>query len=277
MSEFFRRHTVGIVGASLLLLSLFLMSASLRHRELASGGASILSAVLSPFERLYEGGLKGVRGVWSRYLYLIAVEDERRDLANRLKALEAQNSQYVELKTENDRLRTLLNYQETKKVKGITATVTSRDASNWAESISVDRGESDGIKVGQAVVDGNAVVGQVIATSGSSAKIQLLTDNVSSIDALVQTSRAQGTIEGSLQPLVNLKYVSRESVVNIGDRVIASGLDGVYPKGALVGVVIRVERDSSGMFQSIDIEPSADVRRLETVLILSEVGKDGVE
>lgn len=270
MYDFFRRYSLSITSFSLLVLSCVLMSFSVRNRELASSGASIISAALAPFERLYQGGLQSIRGSWNRYVYLISVEDERRELAARLKALEAQNSQAVELQSENDRLRALLNYRESNSVAGVAATVISRDPSNWAQSITVDRGSENGITVGSPVVDGNAIVGQVVAVSQRSAKIQLLTDNISSIDALVQSSRARGAAEGTLEHILNLRYVQREDVVNIGDRVIASGLDGVFPKGGLVGVVTKVERDTSGMFQSIEVEPSVDVSRLENVLILSK-------
>jgi rod shape-determining protein MreC len=269
MTEFLRRYSLSLTTVLLLMLSMFMTGLSVRDRRLASSGAAVVGELLAPFERLYLGTVQGARGIWNNYLYLVGVEEERRQLAERVKVLESQNSQFIELKSENERLRRLLGYLQETGAQGVAARVTSRDASNWAQAITVDRGEQHGVRVGNSVVDGNAIVGQVIAVSSSSAKIQLLTDNTSAIDSLVQNSRAQGTAEGMLGRNLRLKYVQRESPVVIGDRVIASGLDGIYPKGALVGVVTRVERNSVGMFQVIELEPSADVLRLENVLILT--------
>ncbi len=268
MSEFFRRHSLSLSSAFLLVISCILMGASVHNRSLAASGPTVIAEVLSPFDRVYQGGLQSVRSVWNHYVYLIGVEEERNQMAARLKALESQNSQFNELESENARLKALLNYAEQNKVTGVAATVISRDPSNWAQSITIDRGDGDGVRPGQPVVDGNGIVGQVVGTSRRSAKVQLLTDNVSAIDALVQSSRAEGSAEGTLSKVLKLRYVQRESVVNVGDRVIASGLDGVFPKGALVGVVTRVERDTGGMFQLVDVEPSVDVSRLENVLVL---------
>jgi len=230
----------------------------------------MISAILNPFNSLYNGAISSITGSWQKYVYLIGVEEEREQLAARLKALEAQNSQLVELVSENARLLSLLNYRNELKAEGVLARVKSRDPSNWARTIVLNRGSNDGVREGQAVIDGNALVGQVIAVSSSTAKVLLLTDNVSAVDVIVQSSRAQGVVEGNLTAAMKLKYVLREQPIKIGDRIIASGLDGIFPKGALVGVVSRVMADSSGMFQSVEIEPSTDLTRLEDVLVLTK-------
>jgi rod shape-determining protein MreC len=270
MQEFVKRNSLFLSCALLVFLSLGLMSASVHNRQLASTGAGVVSWILSPVDSFYKGILSSVRGSWERYIYLVGVEDERDQLANRLKALESQNSQLIELSNENQRLRLLLNYREELKSDGILARVVSRDPSNWAESVTVDRGTNDGVKEGQAVVDGNALVGQVIAVSTSSAKVLLITDNVSSVDVIVQSSRAQGIIEGNLTENLRLKYLLREQSVKMGDRIIASGLDGIFPKGALVGIVSKVKDDPNGMFQNLEVEPSTDMSRLENVLIITK-------
>jgi len=270
MQDFFRRHSLFLTCGFLLAFSLVLMSASISNRKFASSGAGVLSWILSPMDSLYKGILSSVRGSWERYIYLIGVEEERNQLANRLKALESQNSQFVELSSENARLRALLNYREELKSEGILARVVSRDPSNWAESVTVDRGSNDGIREGQAVVDGNALVGQIISVSSNSAKVLLITDNISSVDVIVQSSRAQGIVEGNLTEALKLKYLLREQSVKIGDRIIASGLDEIFPKGALIGIVSKVTEEANGMFQNVEIEPSADMSRLENILILTK-------
>ncbi|MCC6953479.1 MAG: rod shape-determining protein MreC, partial [Deltaproteobacteria bacterium] len=154
------------------------------------------------------------------------------------------------------------------KLTGVAARVIGRDPSNWAHTVTIDRGSHDGLRIGLPVVDGNAVVGQIVAVSRSSSQVLLLSDNSSAIDAIVQKSRAQGTVEGALGKKLYLRNVLREQEVLPGDRVIASGLDGVFPKGTLIGVVTRVDPAPNGVFQNVELEPSTDLVRLESVLVL---------
>jgi len=270
MQDFFRRHSLFLSCGFLIAFSLVLMSASVSNRKFAASGSSVLSWILSPVDALYKGILSSVKGSWERYIYLVGVEDERGQLANRLKALEAQNSQFIELSSENARLRSLLNYREELKTDGILARVVSRDPSNWAQSVTLDRGSNDGVVEGQAVIDGNALVGQIISVSSSSAKVLLLTDNISSVDSIVQSSRAQGIVVGNLTEALRLKYLLREQSVKVGDRIIASGLDQIFPKGALIGIVSKIKDDPNGMFQNVEVEPSVDMSRLENVLIITK-------
>jgi rod shape-determining protein MreC len=273
MQDFFRRHSLFLSCSFLIVFSIVLMSVSVSNRQFASSGAGVVSWVLSPVNSLYKGILSSIRGSWEHYIYLLGVEDERDQLATRLKALESQNSQFIELSSENSRLKALLNYKDELKSDGISATVVSRDPSNWAQSVTVDRGSNDGVKEGQSVVDGNALVGQIISVSTTSAKVLLITDNISSVDVIVQSSRAQGIVEGNLTEALKLKYLLREQSVKIGDRIIASGLDEIFPKGALIGIVSKIKDDPNGMFQNVEVEPSADMSRLENILILRNVAK----
>jgi len=101
--------------------------------------------------------------------------------------------------------------------------------------------------------------------------VLLLTDNSSAVDAIVQSSRASGIAEGGVESdVLRLRYVEKlaEAQVHAGDRVIASGIDGVFPKGTLIGVVHKVNPTAPGLFQYIEIKPSADLQRLENVLII---------
>ena len=206
--------------------------------------------------------------IGNHYIYLVNVAGERSELASRIKALEAQNSRLIEFESENGRLRTLLNFQEETGLSGVAATVIGRDPSNWIRTITIDRGELDGVRPGLPVVDGHAIVGQTTVVSERSAKVLLLTDSRSAIDAIVQSSRSPGIIEGTSFDLLRLRYVLREHEVKVGDRVVASGLDGVYPKGALIGVVTAVSSKPDNIFHAVDVQPSVDVSRMENLLVV---------
>lgn len=280
MSEFLRRHSLLITSVVLVALCCQLMSTSIKNPSFPRLGGRFVLALLAPAQKFHHEALSSVNHAWDRYVALQNIEVERDELVERVKNLEAENSRLTEYRSENDRLRVLLDYRTSTNSTGLNATVVSaprqelsasvigQEASNWARTVTLDRGSKDGLREGLPVVDGNAVVGQIIAVSASSSKVLLLIDNTSAIDAIVQTSRAQGTVEGMLEEKLRLLYVLREYEINVGDRVIASGLDGIFPKGTLIGVVTRVEKGKSGLFQDIELEPSADLRRLENVFVV---------
>lgn len=270
-SDFFARHAVLLVSLFFLLLSLQLMSYSSRNPEVARSGARVIDAALVPFEKGYHEVSESTKYLWTHYVWLLDVEEERNSLLDRVKELEAFNSRLMEHQRENDRLRQILEFSDSTSHEGVVATVVGRDPSNWIQTITINKGSEHGIGSGMAVVDGNAVVGQVTMVAPRSAKVLLLTDSTSAIDAIVQSSRAKGIAEGGLRGgLLRLRYVERlqEVPVRAGDRVISSGLDGVYPKGTLIGVVHRTDESKGGLFQFIEVAPSADLRRLENVLVI---------
>lgn len=273
MSDFLRRHVVFILWLALFVFSAQLTAESADNPEIARVGGRIIVFLLAPGERMYHKMLQGSRSMWSRYVWLLGVESERDELQLQVKELEARNSRLVEYKIENERLRKLLDFRDRMGFREVVAgDVIGRDASNWTRTITIDRGSADGLRSGMPVVDGNAVVGQTTVVSKHSSRVLLLTDSSSAIDAIVQSSRAAGILEGQLGvDTLRLRYVLRlkEYAVKPGDRVICSGLDGVFPKGALIGVVNKVDQGSSGLFQDIEVIPSVDVRRLESVLVLT--------
>jgi rod shape-determining protein MreC len=269
MPEFVRRHSLFITSLFLLVVSSQLMTTSVKDRRLPSSGSALLLSLLSPIEKLHSEALQTVSAVWSRYLALVEVGQERDALAQRIKALESRETVVRELEAENNRLRELLDFRTKRGNQGVVASVVGRDPSNWAKTMTVDKGLGDGVRVGMAVVDGNAVVGQVIVVTTSSARVLLLTDNASAIDTVVQGSRARGIAEGTLQKKLRLRYVGKEYGVQVGERVIASGLDGVFPKGVLVGTVSAVDASSAGLFQRVELDPAVDPNLLETVMIVN--------
>jgi rod shape-determining protein MreC len=121
-----------------------------------------------------------------------------------------------------------------------------------------------------AVVSVQGIVGQVMESSRGFSRVLLITDPNNSVAALDQRSRARGIVEGNGHQLCRLKYLHRSEDVEPGDLVLASGLDGVYPKGVLIGTVLKAETKDPELFQRVTVKPSVDFRRLEEVLVLCE-------
>lgn len=264
-----------VLGTSLGLfcLSLFITAYSVRNPGIAGAGSALVSQLLSPPQRVIRGLSASVASFWSHYVALIDTAAENDDLKIRLTALETDNFRLREVQQENNRLRDLLKVTEEHKLKGMVAQVIGYDASNWVQGITVDRGETDGLKPGMAVLAGTGLVGQVISVTDSSARVLLLSDHVSGVDVIVQGSRVRGVVGGSGRVDTDLeldcRYVAREDEINVGERLITSGVDGIFPPGILVGVVRSVDKRGNGLFQSVAVEPAVSFRKLEEVLIVT--------
>jgi rod shape-determining protein MreC len=131
----------------------------------------------------------------------------------------------------------------------------------------VDRGRRDGVRVDLPVVTWGGAVGRVVAASASQAKIRLLNDASSGVAGVVQRSRAQGMVLGGAETALDMVYVPRYSDVMHGDRVVTSGLDGIFPRGFGIGRVNAISEEPDGT-QTIHLEPELDYAALEEVLIL---------
>ena len=114
----------------------------------------------------------------------------------------------------------------------------------------------------------HARVGLVVEVGGHSAKVMLITDPNSAVDAVLQKSRARAIIKGGTSGYCVLHYVLRKNTVEIGDSVISSGMDGVFPKGLPIGQVLEIDNKESGIFQEVSVMPFVDFERLEEVLII---------
>lgn len=263
---------VGLASFALFCFSLFLTAYGAKNPEINHLGAALVSEILRPFQSGVQSVFKSASSFLDEYVVLTRVKDENIKLEKRLKALEDENFKLREIQKENERLASLLNFVEKERLVGLGARIIGYDPSNWVESVTVDKGSSHGISNGMAVVDGIGVVGKIVETGISTSRLLLLSDNVSGIDAIIQDSRARGVVTGKGGGKCRLEYVSRDYEVKVGDTVITSGMDGIFPKGLLIGVVSFIDRDTGSLFQEMDVTPSVELSRLEYVFIVSKTG-----
>lgn len=261
----------GKIAASsfvLFCLALFLSAYTAKEPSLAQVGYTVVSTVLSPIVKLNDYLSSSVSGLWRNYIDLIDLRQEADILEKRLDVLEAENSRLIEFENENQRLKSLLSILSENKLNGIGARVIGYDPASWVKSVTIDRGSKDGIQVGMAVLQGRGVVGQVTKVGLNSAQVLLITDHASGVDVLIQGSRARGIVEGSGGRLCRIQYVLKEDQVEVGDRIITSGVDGVFPKGLLVGIVSAFERGEA-QFLKVEVKPTVDFDQLEEVVVVS--------
>jgi rod shape-determining protein MreC len=206
---------------------------------------------------------------------LAGYKSENEKLRKRIQQLEIERNQLLEAEATNQRLQQLLEFRSRLPSGSVTASVIADSASSWFKSCLLDKGSADGVRKGMAVVTPLGVVGQVVGVTGRTAKVLLLTDANSGVDVLVQRTRARGIVSGSLDNGTTLKYVKRSEDIQEGDRLVTSGLDGIFPKGIIVGTVIKVRKQTLGLFQYIEIMPAVSLTRTEEVLIVRADANQG--
>ena len=263
------RSKVAIVSFVLLCGSLLLTAYSARNPWFARVGATAVSELVSPLYSGVDSVVDGSGSIWDRYFILVGVAEKNRMLVAQVERLEADKAAFDEQLKENQRLRDLLELGSVIELKGIAASVIANEPTGWVRAIVVNKGSAHGVLDGMPVVHPRGVVGQVVSVSPNYSRILLMTDHVSGVDAIVQDNRARGVVEGSGSSSCVLNYVAKESPVRVGDVVVTSGMDGVFPKGVVVGSITQIGVENGTLLQNIIVRPAVDFARLEEVLIVT--------
>ena len=269
MLEFLRRNQVLLSSGVFLLLSFLLLSANRSGTRRYDPLGAVFLEAMRPMQSVTVQTTGSVSNLWSRYLALVSVSAENERLKARVRALESERRHDAEIELENHRLARLLGFREDVPSEGVTARVIGRDASGLFQTLALDRGETDGIKPGMAVVCADGVVGRIAQTSWHASRVLLISDHNSGVDALVQRTRARGIVEGALSGACSMKYIKRGDEVDIDDVVVTSGLDGIFPKGIRIGHVSGVTKKDVGLFQVADVTPAVEFSKLEEVMVLT--------
>ena len=193
---------------------------------------------------------------------------ENRRLRTQLAADARDRVQLEELNQEVVRLRRLLRLKESADRPAIAARVIGRDATPWFRTLLIDQGRRGGIAEGAAVVVESGYVGQVYDVGQTGARVLLPTDPRFRVGALVQRTRAQGMAMGTASGRCYLAYLTGAEVVQVGDLIVTSGIGGRHPKGLVIGTVVRIERDPSGLYWQAPLKLSVDQSALEEILCL---------
>lgn len=261
-----------------------------RHRSLALLAAVVLSQVLllalqikrerqvrlirvwavttiSPFQRAGAWAIDRVQGGWSSYIGLRRAHRENQAFRAELERLQLRNSQLESRAAEADRLAALLGFREGHaQVPMLAARVIGSSADPASRTVYINRGEKDGVRKNMGVITPEGVVGKVLEIYSRTAQVLLLTDKEGGVGALLAGSRTQSPVGGVGEPQLVMKYVSNDEQVAIGERVLTSGQDRIFPKDLPVGTV--VEAKPGNTFKVIRIRPAAHLDRLEEVLVL---------
>ena len=224
-------------------------------------------SAVSPVERSGAWGIGKVRDAWRHYFALSDAARENEELRRENGQLKLEVMQLQGKSAEADRLAALLNFKQKQgKVPMIVARVIGSSADANSNVIYLDQGQRDGIRKNMGVITPEGVVGKIIESFRDTSQVLLLTDRDSGVGAMIADSRIQSPVGGSGEPLLNMKYVGNDDEVSVGQRVVTSGMDRIFPKDLPVGTITQVK--AGGQYKQIRVRPSANLEKLEEVIVL---------
>jgi len=268
MLEFLRRNRLLATAALFLVLAAGMILRTGTSHERDDELGRIFLELMAPLERAGTFASRTVADAWERASGLLRARDEAEALRARVRQLEQDTARLAEIEAENARLRTLLDFRRTLGGTLLTTRVIGHDAAGLSRTLVVDQGSAAGIAKGAAVLAPEGIVGQVFQVSPHAARVLLVSDHNSGVDAVVQRTRGRGIVEGTADGRCGLKFVKRTEDLQVGDLVVSSGLDGIFPRGLPIGHIQAVDKQGQGLFQYAQIDPAVDVERLEEVLVM---------
>lgn len=232
-------------------------------------GSRIVLELTLPLQQMVTLPVGKLRALWQSYVDLVGVAEENAELRSRISRLTEENVQYREAVVSARRFDELDDLRRRLDLRMVPANVAAQDLSAWFRSIMIDQGANAGIRPGMPVMaEGGGVVGVVAGVAREAAKVLLVIDSQSHVDAYVQRSRARGSVAGGGDRACNFNYALRDADVHVGDLLLTSGLGAVYPKGLVVGRISSIERRPYGLFQRAEVEPAVNFRQLEEVFVI---------
>jgi len=269
MLEFLRRNRLLATAALFLVVAAALVvrtgTTPSRWRDDRLG--QLFLEVMAPLQRVGMVASRTVSDGWHGAADLWRAREEAEALRARVVELERDTARLADVELENGRLRDLLAFRETLTGELLTARVIGHDPAALSRTITIGQGSAAGVAQGAAVLAPGGLVGQVILVSPHAARVLLITDHNSGVDAVVQRTRGRGIVEGSADGRCSLRFVKRTEDLQVGDLVVSSGLEGIFPRGLPVGRIGAVDKQGQGLFQYAQVDPTVDVDALEEVLV----------
>ena len=207
-------------------------------------------------------------GFFSGIFKLASLQKDNANLKDNLNKLQAQVAQLSEDKKENDRLKALLKFTTENDFSYIPSSVVAYDPSNIRGSITIDKGKSDGLKNGMAVISDGFLIGRLAGVDSKTSRVQLITDPASSIPVVLQNADTSGIANGQIGFGLSLQKVPQGERLNVGDTVVSSGLGGDIPKGLIIGTVENTQKQDNTLFITADIRPSPDLSNLSRLIVI---------
>ena len=259
-----------IVLVALLIVSLVLATVYAREGEtgpihsvqhMFTGNSAVVSSAGARVGSATESASDSVTDLTANEASLTALREQNQKLRQML-------SDSEEYRQEVERLQGLLDMKQVSGVTGPVAHIIGRSANAWDQSITIDLGSEDGVEAGMTIMGASGVIGQVSQTSENTSTVRLLTDPNSGAAVMIQSSRANGIVRGSINGLLYLEDLDEGVVPEVGDVIITSGLGGSYERGLIVGAVVNVNMATSTTAGTVIVSPNDSAAMLEEVIVV---------
>lgn len=261
------RHKSLVLLAGVILLQVLLLAVQIKRDSQGRLIRSWTVGAVSPFERVGSYGFGWFRDAWRNYFALRNTRKDNEDLRRENDALKLRIAQLEGKAAESDRLAALLHFRQSQAdVPMVAARVIGASPGTASLTIELDRGERDGIRRNMGVITPDGVVGKIIEAYPNTSQVLLLTDKESGLGAKFADSGIQHPVGGMGEPMLFMKYVPNDDEVNVGARVVTSGMDRIFPRDLPVGTIAEIK--AGNPFKLIRIKPAANLQRLEEVLVL---------
>ena len=265
------RPRTGYLFGGVMIFHLILISAQVQSKA----GVPILNdvtfGVFSRVQGSVAAVIRGVAGTWHNYVGLRGAQTENESLRKQIGELEVRLQEQRSLAARAAQLESLLKLRDSTALPTIAAEVIAGNPNPNLLTVTVNRGSADGVQPDMAVISGKGIVGRVIGpVAARAARVQLLIDQAAGLGAVTERTRAGGVVIGAEvdgRPGLRMDYVSNLADVVAGDTVVASGVDGIYPKGFVIGTVEKSDRGKQ-LHRAIVVTPAVDFSSIEEVLIV---------
>lgn len=261
------------VPVSLIVLSLVILTVDSKRREAGRTPAAYFLPVFSHLQKYTTVTYRSVRDFMHGVFRSRGMIVKNRRLMEKVQFLNEKISQLEEYERENVELRKLLKFRSKGRIgkilrDSVGAEVIGRNASNWYETLMIDRGRKDGLRRDMVVISGEGLVGRITRIGSVTSQVLLILDEDSCVSAIIQRTKSHGIVQGQLSHILNMKYLSDKDEIVRGDAVRSSGLGGIYPEGLLIGTITESKKADFGLTVSAEMLPAVDFSRLENVFVL---------
>src|SRR5271167_1454373 len=273
MDTFLSRYRNLIVLAAILFAQIIALAVQVR-RPTQEGETRLIRVwaigAVTPFEKAVVHSQKWMHDKWTGYVYLRNVREQNAQLQAEIEQMKVEQARLSEDANMARRIQTLLAFKEQYVESTLAAQVIGTSGSEQSRVLYIDKGSNDGIKTDMAVITPTGIVGKIVQVFPGSAQVLPINDQLSGVGAALKALRLQGILKGAANGTTTLQYIMSDEPVKLGEEVITSGGDRIFPKGLPVGTVASVE-PGKDLFFNIRVIPSARLDRLEEVLVTTKV------
>ncbi len=267
MVNIFSRHRPLALLASVVLAQILLLAFQIKRDRDVRLIRYWAVGIMTPVERGGTWGSSSIRGIWTGYIDLHNARKENTELRDEMGRLQIRNRELESQAHEAQRLEVLLNFREMhSEAQMLAAQVIGASADPTSHTLFINRGSRDHLRNNMAVVTPDGIVGKLVEVFPNTSQVLLINDKESGVGALFAQSRTHGVVKGSGDPMPRMDYIVNDEKVKVGDTILTSGDDRIFPKGLLIGTVADMKQALP--FQIIHIDPATRLDRLEEVMVL---------